>query len=273
MPFRQEQRLSLRWARFGLLDLPLFCFGLLGFVLLGLWFAPTAHAQDHLQSVEPGEATLHISVAGEPIGTEHYKIHRVGNAWQAQADIRLHWGGNTIHQTATLTLSAHGEPTSYQWRMEEPHNSFVRVQFVEGRAIVHYPLETGAEDRQEFDFQTNRLAILDNNVFHHFALLAFFYDFEKGGTQELPVFVPQSVQPSPHPVQMEFTGIESIELQGKKISARHLRISTTDNQLELWLSEKGELLRFTAPATQVVVEKVIEKVVVEETTDNGVVGE
>lgn len=194
--------------------------------------------------IQRQEGILQIILAGETIGTEHYRITRAGNDWQVQADIRLTIGDIPIRQTTTLIISSAGEPQSYEWRMTEPLKKFVRVVFVEGRATVTYPLPNGQEDRQEFNFNTGRVAVLDNNAFHLFALLARLYDFSRGGQQTIPVLVPQSVQPGS--ALVEAKGAESLEIKGQRILAQRLSIVTADNQIELWLGEKGELLRLVA---------------------------
>ena len=204
------------------------------------------------QKEEKQEGVLRILMAGRQIGTEHYRIRRRGANLEAEADIRMEVNETTVRQKATLTLSAAGEPISYTWRMEQPQKITVRVEFEGAKASVTYPKADGELDKQEFHFPTGRVAILDNNVFHHFALAARLYDFQAGGQQEVPVLIPQSVQPGT--LLLEAKGKETVLVKGKSILARRLDVTSTDNMVQLWLGENNELLRLEVPSSGVVVE-------------------
>ena len=198
------------------------------------------------------EATLRITINGQNVGTEHYRITYVRSNLEAQADIRMEVNGTKVRQTTSLTLSPNAEPRSYEWRMEEPRKMHVRVKFSGGKAIATYPLESGKENRQEFHFNTDRVALLDNNVFHHYGLFARLYDYKSRGVQSFPVFIPQSIQPGN--ATMESKGTESLLIGGRKVLARRLDVITADNLVKIWVGENGELLRLEVPSAKVVVE-------------------
>ena len=210
--------------------------------------APALHGQ---KDASQG-AVLRITADGHALGTERYRIRRVGANLEAVADIRLDVDGTRVRQNTSMTLTLAGEPLSYEWRMEEPKKIYVRVQFDGGKAVATYPLENGQEDRQEFHFNTRRVAVLDNNVFHHFALFARLYDFQKRGVQSFPVFIPQSIQPGT--ATIESKGTDTLQVNGESVLARRLEIITTDNRVLIWLEEDGGLLRLEVPAAKVVVE-------------------
>ncbi len=224
----------------------------LGLLTLGLLV--TFAAAPALSAQKDGEqkGVLRITADGQALGTERYRIRRVGANLEAVADIQINIGGARIEQNTSMTLTPAGEPLSYEWRMEKPKKIYVRVQFEGGKAVATYPLESGQEDRQEFHFNTGRVAVLDNNVFHHFALFARLYDFRKRGVQTFPVFIPQSIQPGT--ATIESKGTDTVQVNGKSVLARRLVVITTDNRVLIWLDEDGGLLRLEVPAAKVVVE-------------------
>ena len=195
---------------------------------------------------------LRITADGQTLGTERYRIRRAGANLEAVADIRLDVGGIQLRQNTSMTLTPAGEPLSYERRMDKPKKMHVSVHYAGGKAVATYPLESGQENRQEFHFNTARVAVLDINVFHHFALFARLYDFRKRGVQTFPVFIPQSIQPGT--ATIESKGTDTVQVKGKSVLARRLEIITTDNRVLVWIDEDGGLLRLEMPAAKVVVE-------------------
>lgn len=224
----------------------------LGLLTLGLLVTFAATPALPGQNDGKQEGVLRITADGQALGTERYRIRRVGANLEAVADIQINIGGTRIEQNTSMTLTPAGEPLSYEWRMEKPKKIYVRVQFEGGKAVATYPLESGQEDRQEFHFNTGRVAVLDNNVFHHFALFARLYDFRKRGVQTFPVFIPQSIQPGT--ATIESKGTDTVQVNGKSVLARRLVVITTDNRVLVWIDENGGLLRLEVPAAKVVVE-------------------
>jgi hypothetical protein len=219
-------------------------------LLLTFAAAPALHGQ---KAGEQG-GVLRITADGQSLGTERYRIRRSGANLEAVADIQLDVRGTRIEQNTSMTLSPAGEPLSYEWRMDKPKKMHVSVLFDGGKAVATYPLESGQEDRQEFHFNTGRVAVLDNNVFHHFALFARLYDSQKQGVQSFPVFIPQSIQPGT--ATIESKGTDTLQVNGENVLARRLEIITTDNRVLVWIKEDGGLLRLEVPAAKVVVEPV-----------------
>jgi hypothetical protein len=138
------------------------------------------------------QGVLRIEVEGKVIGTERYQIVHAGSTIRAQAEIQLEVAGETVRQNTSLVLSRNYELLSYEWRLEKPRKSFVRIGMVDGRARVTFPRPDGKEEEQQFDFGTDRMALLDNNVFHHFLLLAHLYDAEKVGRRPSGCLCPRA---------------------------------------------------------------------------------
>lgn len=211
-------------------------------VLLGvLLAAPAALAQS-----QRGE--LRVLYRGEEIGREAYEISGTATELHVRGDITFRLDASKMRQTTDLLLSGDAAPRRYEWKLEEPRKSWLRMEFEGGRATVSFPRGDGKEEQQVFDFG-GRVAVLDNNVYHHFLLLSRLYDFARGGPQTISVFVPQSVQPGT--VTVELQGVETLTAEGAPQPVRRLSILSEDNQLQLWVTESGLFVRLLAPQAEV----------------------
>ena len=195
------------------------------------------------------EGRLRILSRGQAIGSERYEINATATEISARGEVTLQSGNEKTRQTATLLLNPDGSLRSYEWKQEEPRKSWVRMECTAGQATIHFPREDGTEDQQDYNLGDGRVALLDNNIFHHFLLLARFYDFAKGGPQVIPVFIPQSVQPGL--VTVELQGVETLTVEGTPQPVRRLTILSEDNQLVLWVSESGRFVRLQSPQSGV----------------------
>lgn len=213
---------------------------LLGAALLA---AGTLRARPPEPGTQAGE--LRILRNGQPIGVERYQITRTATEVEARGQVELEVDGQKILQSSRLLLGPDLAPRSYEWKQEQPKGAWVKIDFQGTSATIHYPLASGKEDQQVYEFGTARVALLDNNVFHHFLLLAGLYDYQKGGVQALKVFIPQAVQPGE--AQVELRGVETLTVGGRPQPVRQLAITTEDNQLLLWVTEAGEFVRLQAP--------------------------
>lgn len=99
------------------------------------------------------------------------------------------------------------------------------------------------------------MAILDDNVFHHYALLARRYDYDRGGLQEFYAFIPQeSIGGILH---MTLKGDEKVEVNGKSMAVQHLLVDTKDLQLDLYVDGPNHrLVKLVVPSSNVVVERI-----------------
>jgi hypothetical protein len=210
-------------------------------LLTGLLAASGAWAQS-----QRGE--LRVLYRGEEIGRELYEINSTATETHARGDIAFRIQGGTLRQTTDLLLGGDSAPRRYEWKLQEPRKSWLRMEFEGGRATVWFPRSDGKEDEQVFDF-AGRVALLDNNVYHHFLLLPRLYDFARGGPQTISVFVPQSVQPGT--VTVELQGVETASAEGAPEAVRRLSILSEDNQLQLWVTEMGRFVRLLAPQAEV----------------------
>jgi len=192
---------------------------------------------------------LRILADGQLIGREHYQITRTATEIQANGEVDLEIEGQKVRQTSRLLLGADLAPRSYDWKTETPKTAWVRIEFAGAVATVRYLPPDAKEDQQVFTFDTPRVALLDNNFFHQYLLLAELYDYQAGGAQAVKVFIPQAVQPGE--VRLELRGVETLEVEGQPQPVRQLAITTEDNEVLLWVTESGRFVRLRAPQMNV----------------------
>jgi hypothetical protein len=100
---------------------------------------------------------------------------------------------------------------------------------------------------QNMTFNTPLIAVLDNNLYYQYEVLAQVYDWSKHGTQTLSALIPQELTPGS--VTVESTG--SVNSNGK--SYEGLRVSTSDLEVLLFLDSNHRLMRLEVPAAKVAV--------------------
>jgi len=184
-----------------------------------------------------------ISINGAPIGTEEFEIHPSGDRWTAQgnADVRPP-GGAPTHITSRLTLQADGSPVAYEWSTQGQKKASAEIQFQNSIATITLHLENARPFTQQFTFTSPLVAILDNNLYHQYAILARLYDREKKGSQTFSVLVPQEMTPGT-------VTVNSVAPAGVANAAEELRVQTPDLEVDLYLDAKGRLIRLVAPAS------------------------
>lgn len=96
-------------------------------------------------------------------------------------------------------------------------------------------------------FGTPLIAVLDNNLYYQYGVLARVYDWSKGGAQTLPVLIPQELTPGS--VSVESTGAATAN--GKSYDG--LRVTTSDLEVLLYLDAHHRLMRLEVPAAKVAV--------------------
>lgn len=195
------------------------------------------------------QGKLQIFQQGKLIGTESYQINTTGTEVEAQGETELKVGDQQVSQSCTLLLNGDLSPRRYEWKLQKPWENRLRIEFQGPQARITFLRPDGKEEEQIYDFETERVAVLDVNVFHHFLLLTRLYDFERGGAQSIPVFIPQAVQPGVVTVELE--GVDRMTVAGKEEPVRRLSIATEDNNLLLWVSEAGGFVRLEVPQAKV----------------------
>lgn len=227
--------------------------GLLSLLALAVSLAQTKTDKTEKKQTPPVTATgsfveekghFRILIDGQQAGTEEFQIARSGKDWMARgsSEVSAASGGNA-KVSGRLELTADGAPLRYEWTSSLPKKSSATIQFSGGSAKMELRVEGLPAFPQEFSFDSPRVVILDNNLYHHYAVLARIYDWKAKGPQTFPVLIPQDGMPGS--ILVEYAGAKVVE--GVKLET--LRIRSTDLELELDC-EGARLVRIYVPASK-----------------------
>ena len=140
-------------------------------------------------------------------------------------------------------MHADGTPVSYEWSTQGPKKASSTITFSGPVATIELRLEGRRPFTQQFTFNSPQIAVLDNNLYYQYAVLARLYDRDKKGVQTFSVLVPQELTPGS--VTVQSLG-EQNSNSGKKLE--ELVVKTEDLEVDLFLD--GErLVRIVAPST------------------------
>jgi len=197
------------------------------------------------------EGVFDISLAGHQVGTESFRIHSSMGKIEAQAEIRLHveQNGKTVSAQSFphLVLDPQLHPITYTWNQNASKSSRLEADLRGKVAKVRYKTIDGSEDDRDFELPSD-VAILDDNVFHHYQLIVARYLATEGGKQTFHVFVPQEALPSL--LTVEDTGNAASTNGGVSANLRHLLITTDVAHIDLWVDNLQHLERVSVPSAQ-----------------------
>src|SRR2546425_4912753 len=200
--------------------------------------SPGVFAQD--------KGKLTIKLDGQTVGREDFEIAPSGAGWRAKgtADIKPS-EGPASKISGTLTLQPDGAPISYEWTAQAEKTNGAHILFANGVAKITLEMQGARPFEQTLSFNTPLVAVLDNNLYHQYAVLARVYDWSKRGAQTLPVLTPQELTPGT--ITVESTGSASAD--GK--SYEGLKVTTSDLEILLFLDNNHRLMRLEVPVAKV----------------------
>jgi len=226
-------------------------FGLAAALLLYVRQAPAAAKSDSTSTAGSvfarDKGKFNITVNDQIIGHEEFEISPAEATWTAhgQTDLKPPEAGN-MRISGTLTLNPDGTPVSYEWATETDKKNGAHVSFANGTAKIVLEMQGAQRSfEQNLNFGTPRIAVLDNNLYYQYAVLARVYDWSKQGTQNLPVLIPQELTPGT--VSVESAG--SLTAGGKSYAG--LRVTTADLEVLLYLDHNHRLMRLEVPSAKV----------------------
>jgi hypothetical protein len=189
---------------------------------------------------------LTIRLDGQNVGHEEFEITPSGGGWLAKgnADIKPS-NGPASKVSGSLTLQPDGAPISYEWTSQAEKTNSAHLLFSNGLAKMTLQMQGAHPFDQTFTFDTPLIAVLDNNLYHQYAVLARLYDWSKRGPQTFHVLIPQELMPGS--ITVESTGSATIE--GK--SYEGFRVKTNDLEVDLYLDSNHRLMRLEVPAAKV----------------------
>jgi hypothetical protein len=190
----------------------------------------------------PDKGSFRIIVNGQQAGKEEFEINPDGGNWVARGSSEIQTPDGMTRVSGTLALRSDGNPMHYQWAIEGKKKASATIDFNNLTATIELHLEGAKPYTQQFTFSTSPITVLDNNLYHQYAILARLYDREKKGPQTFSVLVPQALTPGT--ITVDSLGTE--DLGGKKVE--ELTAKTADLELDLYL-DNGRLVRLVAPGT------------------------
>lgn len=199
---------------------------------------PVVFAQD--------KGKLTIKLGGQTVGHEEFEIAPSAGGWLAKgvAEIKPPDGGSS-KVSGSLTLQPDGAPISYDWSAQAEKTNGAHILFANGVASITLQMQGARPFQQDLTFNTPLIAVLDNNLYHQYAVLARIYDWSKRGTQTFPVLIPQDLTPGS--ITVESTGSASAE--GKTYEG--LKVTTSDLEILLLLDSNHRLMRLEVPDAKV----------------------
>ena len=213
-------------------------------------FGWSAYAQKNSSGsvLQPDKGKFNILVDGKSVGKEEFEIAPNGGGWVAKGSTEINTGdGPAAHVTGNLTLQANGAPIAYDWVSKAAKTNSAHIIFTNGIARIALTVQGAQPYEQEFTFNSPLVVVLDNNMYHQYAVLARIYDWSKGGAQTLPVLIPQEITPGS--ITAEATG--SATSGGKTYEG--LRVTTSDIEVLLLLDSNHRLMRLEVPVSKVAV--------------------
>lgn len=196
----------------------------------------------------PDKGKFNILLDGKSIGREEFEIQPSGAGWLAKGSTSLHTpDGKSAKVTGSLALQPSGAPVSYEWTAQTDKTNSAVVVFANGVAKTTLQMQGAHSFQQENSFGSPLIAVLDNNLYHQFELLAHLYDWGKRGAQTFPVLIPQELTPGT--ISVDSTGAATSE--GK--SYEGLKATTADLEILLYLDSAHKLIRLEVPSAKVAV--------------------
>lgn len=194
----------------------------------------------------PDQGKLSIKLEGKTVGREEFEITPAQGGWLAKgiAEIKPAQGAAS-KVTGALTLEPDGAPITYQWTSHADKTNAANIVFDNGIAKMTLQMQGAHPFDQTFTFNTPLIAVLDNNLYYQYGVLARLYDWSKRGPQTFPVFIPQELMPGT--ITAESTG--SVTIEGT--SYLGLRVTTSDLEIDLYLDGNHRLMRLEVPSAKV----------------------
>jgi hypothetical protein len=201
---------------------------------------PALAPQPMPASLVSDKGKFRIMAGGEQVGKEEFEIGQDGANWVARGTSEVKSAEGTVRVAGTLELQSDGTPLHYEWSTQGAKKASAAITFSGPSATIELKMEGARPFTQQFTFNSSQIAILDNNLYHQYAILARLYDWNKKGAQTFSVLVPQELTPGS--VTVESLGQQTVD--GKKLD--ELSVKTEDLELDLYLDGQ-RLVRIASP--------------------------
>jgi hypothetical protein len=210
------------------------------------WSCLASQAQKKAPVFAADKGKFTIQLDGQTVGHEEFEISPASAGWSAQGTTDLKAPDSPATRvTGVLTLQPDGAPISYQWTSQAEKTNGAHIVFANGVAKITLQMQGARPFEQNMNFDTPLIAVLDNNLYYQYGVLARVYDWSKRGSQNLPVLIPQELTPGS--VNVQSTG--SVTAKGKSYDG--LRVTTSDLEVLLYLDSNHRLMRLEVPTAKV----------------------
>ncbi len=186
----------------------------------------TAKTTTYLGALEP----LSVTITGAVVANGAAQAVAANSTANIFVGEKLDVDAGASQEVITVTGVT---PTSFSGIFGKDHAGNTRV--------VEYPY------RQDFIFPSPRVAVLDNNLYDQYAVLARLYDWNSKGTQTFPVLIPQDGTPGS--ISVEPLGPKTID--GASLDG--LRMRTSDIEVDAYFDARRRLMRVEVPDAKVVI--------------------
>ena len=196
----------------------------------------------------PEKGKFDILLDGKSVGREEFDIAPGGAGWIAKGSTKLNPPGSPPSTvTGNLVLQPDGVPVSYEWTSQTDKTNSAHITFAGGVAKMTLAMQGARPFEQDLTFGSPLIAVLDNNLYHQYAILARIYDWSKRGTQTFSVLIPQELTPGS--ITVDWAG--AVTADGKTYEG--LKVVTADLEVMLYLDPDHKLMRMEVPSAKVAV--------------------
>src|SRR5713226_2313550 len=130
---------------------------------------------------------LTIKLGGQTVGHEEFEIAPSGGGWLAKGIVEIKPPeGDASKVSGSLTLQSDGSPISYAWSAQAEKTNGAHILFAKGVARITLEMQGARPFQQDLTFNSPLIAVLDNNLYHQYAVLARIYDWSNLGVQTFP---------------------------------------------------------------------------------------
>jgi hypothetical protein len=219
---------------------------LLAVVLAAVWVHAAPGPAPAGTVLVPDKGKLAIQLDGKTVGHEEFEISPSEGGWVARGTTEIKPDrGPSQKITGTMVLQPDGAPISYEWTSQAEKKNGAHILFANGVAKIILEMQGARPFEQDLTFNTPLVAVLDNNLYHQYAVLARVYDWSKRGEQTFPVLIPQELTPGS--ITVKSTGASG---EGGK-TYEGLSVTTSDVEVLLLLDSSHRLMRLEVPAAKV----------------------
>ena len=210
--------------------------------------APAQKKPASAASFAPEKGKLNILLDGKSVGHEEFEIESSAGGWVAKGTSTLQTpDGKSTRVNGTLTLQSDGVPVRYDWSAQADKTNGAHIVFANNVAKITLEMQGARPFEQDLSFNSPLIAVLDNNLYHQYAVLARLYDFSRRGSQTFPVLIPQELTPGI--ITVDWAG--ALSAGGKNYEG--LKVTTSDLEVVLYLDPNRKLMRLEVPSAKVAV--------------------